>query len=73
MTLTQILAKRKATTMRATRWSTDEFTATAADVTKYPILTAGNKYICWVAQSDFETKSGSPVVTGEYWFQEKPI
>jgi hypothetical protein len=72
-TLVQILSSRKATTERISRWSTDEFVATAADAKKYDNLTAGVTYILWVAQSNFETKSGSTVTKGEFFFMEKPI
>lgn len=53
---------------RASKWATKQFVADATDVAEG--LEEGTSYVLWVAQSDFETKSGSQVTTGEWFIVE---
>jgi hypothetical protein len=69
MNLQQLLLAKRATTQRVSRWSTTDFIAVPADAAYG--CTAGVKYTLWVAQSNFQTKSGSEVTTGEWFIIEK--
>lgn len=50
---------------RVSKWKTVNHTAVAGDDSFG--LTIGTNYVLWIAQSDFQTKSGSQVTKGE-WF-----
>lgn len=71
MNLAQKLAANgsNAKLQRVSKWKTINHTAVAGDESFG--LTIGTEYVLWIAQSDFETKSGSQVTKGEWFAVEK--